>query len=82
VLAERYRWLRDLAVARLKDQRPFWDHLRSLRTVSGRVDERVRRLLAAALPARALDVRQVQRQAGAGSLGRLRVVASRTGVAA
>ena len=75
VLAERYRWLRDLAVARLKDQRPFWDHLRSLRTVSGRVDERVRRLLAAALPARGLDVRLVHRQAGAGSLGRLRVVA-------
>jgi len=75
VLAERYRWLRDLAVARLKDQRPFWDHLRSLRTVSGRVDERVRRLLAAALPARELDVRLVHRQAGAGSLGRLRVVA-------
>ncbi len=75
VLAERYRWLRDLAVARLKDQRPFWDHLRSLRTLSGRLDERVRRLLAAALPARALDVRLVQRQAGAGSLGRLRVVA-------
>jgi uncharacterized protein (DUF2252 family) len=75
VLAERYRWLRDLAVARLKDQRPFWDHLRSLRTVSGRVDPRVRRLLAAALPERALEVRLVQRQAGAGSLGRLRVVA-------
>jgi len=35
------------------------------------VDERVRRLLAAALPARELDVRLVHRQAGAGSLGRL-----------
>ena len=75
VLAERYRWLRDLAVARLKDQRPYWDHMRSLRTVSGRVDERVRRLLVAAMPARALDVRLAHRQAGAGSLGRLRIVA-------
>ena len=34
VLAERYRWLRDLAIARLKDQRPFWAHLRGLRSVS------------------------------------------------
>jgi uncharacterized protein (DUF2252 family) len=75
VLAEHYRWLRDLAVARLKDQRPFWDHMRSLRTVSGRVDARARRLLAAAMPARGLDVRLAYRQAGAGSLGRLRVVA-------
>src|ERR1700730_6580900 len=75
VLAARDGWLRDLAVARLKDQRPFWDHMRSLRTVAGRVDERVRRLLEAALPARALDVRLVHRQAGAGSLGRVRVVA-------
>jgi uncharacterized protein (DUF2252 family) len=75
VLAEHYRWLRDLAVARLKDQRPFWDHMRSLRTVAGRVDERVRRLLAAAMPARGLEVRLAHRQAGAGSLGRLRVVA-------
>src|SRR5882757_7210092 len=57
VLAEHYRWLRDLAVARLKDQRPFWDRMRSLRTVSGRVDLRVRRLLAAAMPARGLEVR-------------------------
>src|ERR1700730_13145131 len=75
VLAERYRWLRDLAVARLKDQRPFWDHMRSLRTVSGRVDPRVRRLLAAAMTARALEARLAARPAGAGSLGRLRVVA-------
>jgi uncharacterized protein (DUF2252 family) len=75
VLAERYSWLRDLAVARLKDQRPYWDHMRSLRTVAGRVDARLRRLLVAAMPARALDVRLAHRQAGAGSLGRLRVVA-------
>ena len=75
VLAEHYRWLRDLAVARLKDQRPFWDQMRSLRTASGRTDARVRRLLAAAMPAGALEVRLAHRQAGAGTLGRLRVVA-------
>jgi uncharacterized protein (DUF2252 family) len=74
VLAERYRWLRDLAIARLKDQRPFWEHLCALRTA--RVQPgRACRLLRAAMPARGLDVRIVQRQAGLGSLGRVRLVA-------
>ena len=75
VLAERYRWLRDLAVARLKDQRPYWEHMRALRTASGRVSPKVRRLLESALPARGLEPRFVHRQAGLGSLGRLRVAA-------
>jgi len=75
VLAERYRWLRDLAIERLRDQRPYWDHMRGLRTITGRVDPAVRRLLEAALPSRDLEVRYVHRQAGLGSLGRLRVVA-------
>jgi uncharacterized protein (DUF2252 family) len=74
VLAERYRWLRDLAIARLKDQRPFWAHLRGLHSLSQRVQPRVRRLLVAALPARGLDVRFVHRRAGLGSLGRQRLV--------
>jgi len=75
VLAERYRWLRDLAVARLKDQRPFWQHLRSLRPAPGRAPTRVRKLLRAALPAGSIDVCTAHRQAGLGSLGRLRLVA-------
>ncbi|MBV8144480.1 MAG: DUF2252 family protein [Gammaproteobacteria bacterium] len=73
VLAERYRWLRDLAIARLKDQRPFWQRLESLPDAVGRHAE-VRRLLKAALPP-GLAPRFVQRQAGAGSLGRVRLVA-------
>jgi uncharacterized protein (DUF2252 family) len=75
VLAERYRWLRDLAVARLKDQRPYWDKMRALRRASARAHPQVRALLTAALPARGLEVRFVHRQAGLGSLGRLRLVA-------
>jgi len=74
VLAERYRWLRDLAVARLKDQRPFWQHLRALRAASGRAHSHIRKLLYASLPADATEVRTVHRQAGLGSLGRLRLV--------
>jgi uncharacterized protein (DUF2252 family) len=75
VLAEHYRRLRDLAILRLKDQRPFWKRLRALPTAAARDHPRVQRLLRAALPARALNVRVVHRQAGAGSLGRLRLVA-------
>jgi uncharacterized protein (DUF2252 family) len=75
VLAEHYRWLRDLAIARLKDQRPFWNHLRSLPDAPAQRHSRARRLLMAALPVKGLPVRFVQRQAGAGSLGRVRLVA-------
>ncbi|MBV8444726.1 MAG: DUF2252 family protein, partial [Candidatus Dormibacteraeota bacterium] len=75
VLAERYRWLRDLAIARLKDQRPFWNHLQGLPDAPVHWQSRARRLLQAALPVRGLPVRFVQRQAGAGSLGRVRLVA-------
>ncbi len=75
VLAERHRWLRDLAVARLKDQRPFWKHLRSLRAPPGRSPPRVGRLLRDALPEGTSDLRLVHRQAGLGSLGRMRLVA-------
>jgi uncharacterized protein (DUF2252 family) len=74
VLAERYRWLRDLAIVRLKDQRPYWDTMRGLRSASGRVPPAVRRLLQATMPERGLEVRFVHRQAGLGSLGRLRLV--------
>src|SRR5579862_5959605 len=51
VLAERYRWLRDLAIARLKDQRPFWQRMQALPEAAGRANPQVRRLLVAALPA-------------------------------
>jgi hypothetical protein len=75
VLAERYRWLRDLAIARLKDQRPFWNHLAGLPDAPAHWQAHARRLLKTALPVRGLPVRFVQRQAGAGSLGRVRLVA-------
>ena len=75
VLAERYRWLRELAIARLKDQRPYWEAMRGLRSASNRANPRVRRLLEAAMPARGLELRFAHRQAGLGSLGRLRLVA-------
>jgi len=75
VLAEHYRWLRDLAIARLKDQRPFWNHLRSLPDAPRHWHPHARRLLKGALPVKGLTVRFGERQAGVGSLGRVRLVA-------
>ena len=75
VLAERYRWLRDLAIVRLKDQRPFWNHLRSMHAPSRRIDRTAQRLLRGAMPTGCRKVRFVLRQAGLGSLGRVRLVA-------
>lgn len=75
VLAERHRWLRDLAVGRLKEQRAYWDRLLSLRPMAGIVPARVRRLLRGAMPERGVAFRIVHRQAGLGSLGRQRYTA-------
>lgn len=75
VLAERYRWLRDLAIVRLKDQRPFWERMRGLPEASGRVNAQAQQLLARALPRGELALRLLHRRAGLGSLGRLRLVA-------
>ncbi len=75
VLAERHRWLRDLAVSRLKEQRTYWDRLLSLRPVTAVVPARVRAILRNALPERDIAFRIVHRQAGLGSLGRERYTA-------
>jgi uncharacterized protein (DUF2252 family) len=75
VLAERYRWLRDLAIARLKDQGPFWQRMRALPQATGKLNPEARRLLLRALPRGQLDMRLLHRRAGLGSLGRLRLVA-------
>jgi uncharacterized protein (DUF2252 family) len=75
VLAERNRWLRDLAVGRLKEQRAFWDKLRALKPVSKTPTPQVGRLLRKALPEEKLPHDVVHRQAGLGSLGRQRFTA-------
>jgi hypothetical protein len=71
VLAERRRWLRDIALNDLRDPRLFWDSL--LRLPTARAGAPVR-LLRASLPERGLAYRIVPRVAGVGSLGRPRFV--------
>ncbi len=75
VLAERHRWLRDIAVTRLKEQRAYWDRLLAMPSVRTPVSHKVRYLLRGAMPERTLRFRIIHRQAGLGSLGRQRFTA-------
>ena len=75
VLAERHRWLRDLALGRLKEQRTYWDRLIALEPYSAGLTPKVRKMLREALPEPGLPFRVVHRKAGLGSLGRQRFAA-------
>jgi hypothetical protein len=72
VLAERRRWLRNIAVAQLKDPATFWRKLLANTTTMGRALPAA--LARAALPDRRLEYLVRRRRAGAGSLGRPRFV--------
>ncbi|HZT77997.1 MAG TPA: DUF2252 family protein [Vicinamibacterales bacterium] len=72
VLAERRRWLRRIALGRLRDPERYWPRLDALPPTT---DTKARAVLQAAMPDRRLPFRVVRRVAGVGSLGRPRVVA-------
>ncbi|MFZ0218541.1 MAG: DUF2252 family protein, partial [Candidatus Dormiibacterota bacterium] len=74
VLAEHDRWLRRLVSSRLRDPVRFWKAIRKLPAASG-VPSGLRQSLQRALPDGVEGTSQRSRQAGRGSLGRLRVVA-------
>jgi len=75
VLAERNRWLRDLAVGRLKEQRAYWERLLKLGRVSVAPTPRQLGFLRQSMPESRLPFRICHRQAGLGSLGRQRFTA-------
>jgi uncharacterized protein (DUF2252 family) len=75
VLAERHRWLRDLATSDLRDPVRFWDKLERFKDVTGAVPRQVKLALMQALPELKINFRVVHRQAGLGSLGRRRFTA-------
>jgi hypothetical protein len=75
VLAERNRWLRDLAMGRLKEQRTYWERLLQLRATTVPPTRRELTFLRQAMPERHLPFRVAHRQAGLGSLGRQRYTA-------
>jgi hypothetical protein len=72
VLAERRRWLRQIALSKLRDPVTFWPKLDALRTATGAIPHAI---LKASLPDPTMPYRAVRRMAGVGSLGRPRVVA-------
>jgi Uncharacterized protein conserved in bacteria (DUF2252) len=75
VLAEHNRWLRDLAMGRLKEQRAYWDRLLKLNRTTVAPTPREMQFLREAMPERHLPFRVAHRQAGLGSLGRQRYTA-------
>ena len=76
MLAERHVWLRDIAVAELRDPRGFWQKLERLRP-HGAARSRAApyALFRASLPDPAVRYTVARRVAGVGSLGRPRFVA-------
>jgi hypothetical protein len=72
VLAERRRWLRQIALSDLRDPVEFWRRLESQPPAIGPVPHAALRLL---MPVSGLRYRVVRRVAGMGSLGRQRFVA-------
>ena len=72
VLAERRRWLRRIALSRLRDPVGYWPKLESSPPAG---KDAPRTVLQAALPDPKLPARWLRRVAGVGSLGRQRFVA-------
>jgi uncharacterized protein DUF2252 len=75
VLAERNRWLRDVAIGRLKEQRTYWERLLKLPQTRVPPTAAEMKFLRQAMPEKHLPFRIAHRQAGLGSLGRQRYTA-------
>jgi len=75
VLGEKNEWLRELAMAALRDPVRFADKMKALPRPSYRIGERLRETLSARMPEEGLPISYRHRVAGLGSLGRRRVVA-------
>jgi hypothetical protein len=75
VLAEEHKWLRKIALDKLRDPVQFWGKLDALTAGEGPVQPSAATTLAESLPEAGLEHRIVHRVAGLGSLGRPRWVA-------
>lgn len=75
VLAERHRWLRNLATDRLKKEREYWQKLSALPSIRKGLRPAIREMLENSLPVRDGAFRVVHRRGGLGSLGRQRFLA-------
>jgi hypothetical protein len=75
VLAEDHRWLRLLALGKLRDPIQFWDKLKHLAPYTAKPPEDVRKLLEQSLPSVGQEYLLKRRIAGLGSLGHPRILA-------
>jgi hypothetical protein len=74
ILAEHNKWLRTIALNRLRDPVRFWRRAAALPPFTTPMPKDVRRELASTLPDPRIPYQQKRRVAGLGSLGHLRVV--------
>jgi hypothetical protein len=75
ILAEDHRWLRLLALGKLRDPVQFWNKLEHLSPYTAKPPEEVRKLLEASLPSTNEKYLLKRRIAGLGSLGHPRILA-------
>jgi hypothetical protein len=75
VLAEENRWLRIIALSRLRDPVRFWKRFSKLGELRAPIPDQIREKLEASLPDRNLPYERKRRVAGLGSLGHLRALA-------
>jgi hypothetical protein len=75
ILAEDHRWLRLLALGKLRDPVQFWDKLEHLPPYTAKPPEDVRKLLESSLPSAREGYLLKRRIAGLGSLGHPRILA-------
>jgi hypothetical protein len=75
VLAEHHRWLRLVALNKLRDPVVFWEKIRNCARYQGALPNDVLKLLHSSLPLRSMSYDLKSRVAGLGSLGHPRVLA-------
>jgi len=75
ILAEDHRWLRLLALGKLRDPVHFWDKLEHLQPLTAKPPEEARKLLEQWLPSPKQGYLLKRRIAGMGSLGHPRILA-------
>src|SRR6267143_5414351 len=75
ILAEDHRWLRLLALGKLRDPVQFWNKLEHLPPYTSKPPEEVRKLLETSLPSAQKEYLLKRRIAGLGSLGHPRILA-------
>src|ERR1700674_1762151 len=75
ILAEDHRWLRLLALGKLRDPVQFWNKLEHLAPYTAKPPEDVRKLLESSLPSAREGYLLKRRIAGLGSLGHPRILA-------